>query len=55
MNIYTLLIILSLVMVMMGGWSDMTGKKFIVSKKHYWNDAMYLLVLAIAIKVIYNY
>lgn len=31
----------------MGGISDYTGKKYLISKEHYWNDGMYLAILAI--------
>ena len=54
MNISTALIFLSLIMVSLGGLSDLTGKRFIISKEHYWHDGLYCLVLAIAMKVMYN-
>ena len=52
-NIITLLIMLSVLMASLGGLSDFTGKKLIVSKEHYWHDASYLLLLAIVLKVVY--
>ena len=51
--IITLLIILSVVMATLGGLSDLSGQRLIVSKEHYWNDASYLLLLAIVLKVVY--
>lgn len=52
--LYNILIIMSLVMSIIGGLSDFTGKRYIISKDHYWRDSIYLLVLAIAIKKIYD-
>jgi hypothetical protein len=46
---YLALILVSLVMGFMGGLSDITGKRFLASKEHYWRDSMYILILVIAL------
>jgi hypothetical protein len=47
------LLIMSLIMTMMGGYCDMTNtdKIWIVSKEHFWNDGLYLLVLTVLIAI----
>lgn len=55
MNVYIVLIILSVILTVLGGYSDMTNKSvnlfgINVSKQHLWNDASYILLLAIALK-----
>lgn len=30
-----------------GGWSDMLGKPFVVSKQHAWNDGVFMILVAI--------
>ncbi len=46
-----LLLVVSVLLTTLGGWMDMTGRKKIlgISKKHAWNDALFLVVLTIAI------
>lgn len=46
----SLLILISIVLMALGGWSDYTGQKLWVSRDHYWNDALYLVLLAIYLK-----
>ncbi len=48
-----LLLAVSLLLSAMGGWSDLTGQRiFGLSREHYWRDATYLAVLAIALHLI---
>lgn len=37
----------ALVLTGLGGWSDMLGKPFIVTKQHAWNDGLFLIGVAI--------
>lgn len=37
----------ALVLTGLGGWSDMLGKPFIVTKQHAWNDGLFLVGVAI--------
>ena len=39
--------LLALVLTGVGGWSDMLGQPFIVSKQHAWNDGLFLMLAAI--------
>lgn len=47
-----ILIILSMIMMGMGGYLDMTGQekitiyKITISKQHFWLDGIYLLILS---------
>lgn len=48
-----LLLALSLLLSAMGGWCDLMGQRiFGLSREHYWRDATYLAVLAIALHLI---
>lgn len=47
-----ILLFLSLLLAMMGGLQDITGKQFLASKEHYWHDAQYLLLLVIALNTL---
>lgn len=48
---FTTLAILSffiaLALTALGGWSDMLGRPFVVSKQHAWNDGMFMMLIAI--------
>ncbi len=46
-----ILVVISIIAIMMGGLSDLTGKRYLISKEHYWNDGMYLLLLAIFVEL----
>lgn len=50
----TLLLVVSLVLVSMGGLLDMTRQDRIlgITRQHLWNDGTYLAVLAIAVHLI---
>lgn len=55
--LYEILIILSLILTMLGGWCDINDDDieigcYTISKQHLWNDAKYLLLLVISLKVI---
>lgn len=50
-QITAILLILSLIGMALGGLSDSTGKRYIISKEHYWNGG--LLVLAIFFEMFY--
>lgn len=44
---------LSVVLSMLGGYADLTGKRvFGLSREHYWSDATYMVGLAIAIHLL---
>lgn len=45
---------LSILGSILGGYSDMTNKRFIISKDHLWRDSLWLLVLAILLNVMYK-
>lgn len=42
--------IAGIIMLSLGGVSDLTGKKVLISKEHYWIDGISLLLLAILFK-----
>jgi thiol:disulfide interchange protein len=42
-----LVFLMALVLTGLGGWSDMLGKPFVVTKQHAWNDGLFLLGVAI--------
>jgi len=47
------LLLLSVVLSMIGGWCDITNKRFLgMSREHYWTDATYLAVLASSVHFI---
>lgn len=50
-QLFTWLAILSLLVALIstgiGGWSDMVGRPFIVSKQHAWNDGIVMMLMAI--------
>ena len=54
LNIYTIGILISLILSMMAGYYDVTGQYGFgtVSKEHLWHDAMYILLLLIAIRTL---
>jgi hypothetical protein len=55
MRLCEVLLMVSVTLVALGGLSDMTGYRFFgISRDHYWNDGMYLAVLAIAVHVLYR-
>jgi hypothetical protein len=49
-----ILLLLSFLAMSLGGLSDYTGEKYIISKEHYWNDGYYLLILAIFAEELYD-
>lgn len=50
-----LLLGVSLLLSALGGWADLTGVRiFGLSREHYWRDATYLAVLAIAVHMIWK-
>lgn len=55
MKLSSILLILSIILSMLGGYSDMTGHRvFGLSREHYWSDAIYMGVLAIAIHILWH-
>lgn len=46
-QITILFLVLSFIMIVAGGISDYTGKRYVVSKEQYWNNSIYLLFVAI--------
>ena len=53
-NISIILIILSVIGSALGGYIDMTGKEFPVSRDHLWRDSLWLLTLAVLLNVMYK-
>ena len=44
---------LSLILLSLGGYCDITGKRvFGMSREHYWSDATYMVGLAIALHLL---
>ena len=39
--------VLSLISTAIGGWADITKKPVVISKKHAWNDGLFLMLAAI--------
>lgn len=39
--------VVALLLTGLGGWADMLGKSFYVSKEHAWNDGIVMMLLAI--------
>lgn len=55
MKISVALLILSLILSLLGGLSDLTGRPiFGLSRMHYWMDASYALTLAVAIHFMFR-
>lgn len=55
MKLSSILLILSIILSMLGGYSDMSGHRtFGLSREHYWSDAIYIGVLAIAIHILWH-
>ncbi len=46
-TIAILCIVVALIATGMGGWSDMLGRPFVISKEHAWNDGIFMVLLAI--------
>jgi hypothetical protein len=48
MKIITIvLLVLSVILMSMGGLSDLLGRSLLLSKEHYWNDGMYVVLVAL--------
>jgi hypothetical protein len=55
MKLSSMLLILSIALSLLGGYSDMSGQRvFGLSREHYWNDAIYISVLSIAIHILWH-
>lgn len=55
MKLSHLLLLFSIALSLLGGYADMTGQRvFGLSRQHYWNDATYICVLAIAIHLLWH-
>ncbi len=55
MKLSSILLILSIILSMLGGYSDMSGQRvFGLSREHYWSDAIYIGVLAIAVHILWH-
>jgi hypothetical protein len=55
MKLSSVLLALSIVLSMFGGYSDITGNRiFGMSREHYWSDAIYVAVLAIGIHLLWH-
>lgn len=45
-----LLVFIAIVLMALGGYEDISGKKLWLSREHYWADATFLLLLALYLK-----
>lgn len=55
MKVSHILLIFSILLSSLGGYSDMTGQRvFGLSREHYWSDATYICVLAIGIHLLWH-
>ncbi len=55
MNVSKLLVFFSILLITIGGYCDITGTRaFGMSREHYWTDAIYILLLAIAIHLLWR-
>jgi hypothetical protein len=41
------LVAMSLLSTGLGGWADMTGRPFLITREHAWNDGIFALLVAI--------
>ena len=39
--------LLALVLTGLGGWSDMLGQNFVLTKQHAWNDGIFMMLIAL--------
>jgi hypothetical protein len=54
-GISVLLLVVAVAMTGLGGWMDILGlQKVAVSREHAWNDAIFLVLLVIALQLIYK-
>lgn len=37
----------SLILTALGGWADLLGTPFTISKQHAWNDGIFMMLIAI--------
>ncbi len=44
--------VLALVLTGVGGWSDMLGRNFVLTKQHAWNDGIMMMLVAIFLLVL---
>lgn len=48
------LLVVAVAMTGLGGWMDMVGLRSVpMSREHAWNDALFLVLLVIALQLIY--
>jgi hypothetical protein len=43
------LVATSLLSTGLGGWADMTGRPFLITREHAWNDGIFAVLIAIFI------
>ena len=46
---------MSLLSTGLGGWSDMIGRPFVISREHAWNDGIFAVLVAIFIVLVLPY
>ena len=39
--------LMALALTALGGWSDILGRPFVVTKQHAWNDGIFMMLIAI--------
>ena len=44
--------VLAIISTAIGGWADITKKPGIISKKHAWNDGLFLILAAIFLLIL---
>lgn len=43
---------IALALTALGGWSDLLGISFVVTKQHAWNDGIFMILVAIFLLVL---
>lgn len=49
------LVAMSSISTGIGGWSDMIGRPFVISREHAWNDGIFAVLVAIFIVLVLPY
>ena len=49
------LVLMSTIATGLGGWSDMTGRPFLISREHAWNDGIFAVLVAIFLALVLPY
>ena len=49
------LVVMSSLSTGLGGWADMTGRPFLITREHAWNDGIFAVLVAIFIVLVLPY